>query len=216
MVSFSALFLASTAIAAVSAIPTSLKARTGTPSSTGTSGGFYYSFWTDGGADVIYTNGAGGEYHVAWDGNGDFTAGKGWNPGSSNPITYSGTFGPGGNAYLSIYGWFTNPLVEYYITENWDAYNPGTGGTHKGTVTSDGSVYDIYLSTRVNEPSIQGTTTFNQYINVRQSKRTGGTVTVANHINAWKALGLPVGTFNYQIVSTEGFDSSGVADITVA
>jgi endo-1,4-beta-xylanase len=43
-----------------------LVARSGTPSSTGTNNGYYYSFWTDGGADVTYTNGPGGQYSVTW------------------------------------------------------------------------------------------------------------------------------------------------------
>ena len=84
MVSFTSLLLASSAIVGVFANPIELVRRGGgTPSSTGTSGGYFYSFYTNGGAEVTYTNGAGGEYSVTWSGDGDFTAGKGWNPGSA-------------------------------------------------------------------------------------------------------------------------------------
>ncbi|KAG8874651.1 hypothetical protein FRB97_005747, partial [Tulasnella sp. 331] len=220
MVTFSSLLLTCAAFATVYATPTpkedtELVARSGTPSSTGTSGGYYYSFWTDGGADITYTNGNGGEYSVTWGTGGNFVGGKGWNPGSAQAITYSGSWVPNGNAYLSVYGWTTNPLVEYYINENWGTYNPSTGATHMGTVTSDGSVYDIYLNVRTNEPSIIGTATFNQYWSVRQNKRIGGTVTTSNHFNAWASVGLTMGAFNYQIVATEGYFSTGTADITV-
>ncbi|KAG8855301.1 hypothetical protein FRB96_007099 [Tulasnella sp. 330] len=215
MVSFNALFLASTAFATISAIPTDLSARTGTPSSADANNTLNFYLSPGVGSNITYTNGPGGEYSVVWGGDFDFIIGKGWNPGSVQTINYSGIFNPVGNAYLCVYGWFINPLVEYFIIDNWGTYNPGTGGTHKGTVTSDGSVYDIYENTRVNEPSIEGTATFNQYIDVRQSKRTSGTITLANHINAWRALGMSVGTFNYQIVSVQGFDSAGSATITV-
>lgn len=52
---------------------------------------------------------------------------------------------------------------------------------------------------------------------IRQSKRSSGTVTTANHYNEWNKLGMtydPSG--GYQIVSTEGFGSSGSATITVS
>ncbi|OBT44926.1 hypothetical protein VE00_04766 [Pseudogymnoascus sp. WSF 3629] len=223
MVSFSSLILASSAVAGVisSVIPDKrsglpMTARS-TPSSTGTHDGFYYSFWTDGAGDVTYTNKAGGEYSVTWSGNaGNFVGGKGWNPGSARTISYSGSFNPNGNGYLSVYGWTKSPLIEYYIVESYGSYDPSSAATLKGTVTTDGGTYDILETTRTNQPSIEGTSTFQQYWSVRKSHRTSGSVNTAAHFNAWAALGMNLGSHDYQIVASEGYQSSGSADITVS
>lgn len=215
MVSFTALFVAVAAALSVSAKPFELNKRI-TASQTGTNNGFYYSFWTNGGGSVDYENGSGGAYSVNWSNAGDFTAGKGWNPGSAQAITFSGSFNGGSNGYLAVYGWTTGPLVEYYILENFGSYNPGPSMTHKGTVTSDGSSYDIYEHQQVNQPSINGTQTFNQFWSIRSSKRSSGTVTTENHFKAWAGLGMQMGSFNYQIISTEGYQSTGSSSMTVS
>ncbi|ETS79799.1 Endo-1,4-beta-xylanase B [Pestalotiopsis fici W106-1] len=223
MVSFTSVLLAAAAtFSSVFAAPTSLAVRAPgelvarTASSTGTSGGYYYSFWTDNESIVTYTNGDAGKYSVTWNGSGNFVGGKGWSTGSTRAITFSGSYNPNGNSYLSVYGWTTSPLIEYYIVESYGTYNPSTGATYKGQVTSDGATYDIYTAQRVNAPSIEGTATFTQFWSVRQSKRSSGTVTTSNHFTAWSKLGMTLGTHNYQIVATEGYYSSGSATITVS
>ncbi|KAF2150279.1 glycoside hydrolase family 11 protein [Myriangium duriaei CBS 260.36] len=167
------------------------------------------------GAGVTYTpNLSTGTFSVSYNTQADFVVGLGWTTGNTSPITYSGSFTASGVGLLSVYGWSTNPLIEYYIIE--DPIGYANAGTKKGTVTSDGSVYDVWLHQQVNQPSIQGTTTFNQYISVRRTPRTSGTVSVANHFNAWAGLGMKLGSLNYQVVAVESWQGSGQGTIKVS
>jgi endo-1,4-beta-xylanase len=140
----------------------------------------------------------------------------------SRVIRYSGTYQPNGNSYLAVYGWTRNPLIEYYIVESYGSYNPSSAATSKGTVTCDGATYNILQTTRYSQPSIDGTQTFQQFWSVRNPKKNpggsiSGTVSTSCHFNAWKSKNMNLGSsWNYQIVATEGYQSSGSSTITVS
>jgi endo-1,4-beta-xylanase len=183
---------------------------------TGSSNGYFYSFYTSGSGSACMTLGSGASYSTSWSGVGDFVAGLGWSTGSAQNVTYSASFDPSGDAYLSLYGWTTSPLVEYYITDDWSGYDPSSGATYEGSVNADGGTYDLYEDQRVNEPSIEGTATFEQYWAVRTSSVTSDTIDTSTIFNAWSSHGMDLGSFNYQILATEGFNGgSGSSSVTL-
>jgi len=185
---------------------------------TGYDHGYYYSLYTSGGSSTMTFPGAGtypGNYAISWSGVGDMVGGKGWQTGSAQSIGYNVGAANGYNT-ISIYGWTTNPLVEYYITELGQLYTGNA--TFKGSVSSDGHNYNTYEHLQVNQPSIIGTATFEQYLDQWGGAGTGSnhTVTTGNHFNHWRNLGMNMGAFNVQILGVEAYSGkSGSINATV-
>ena len=186
-------------------------------SQTGTNSGYYYQMWTNGTGSACMTLNSGNSYSTTWSGAGDFVAGVGWNPGSTSTVSFNSSLSAsGGTTLVSLYGWSTSPLVEYYVEENYSG-SPSTAGTYEGQVTSDGGTFNIYEHQQVSQPSIQGTATFEQYLAIRTSPTSSGTITTQNFINAWASHGMNLGTLNYQILATEAWGGgSGNDSVSVS
>ncbi|KAK0618986.1 glycoside hydrolase, partial [Immersiella caudata] len=199
--------------------PSPLSRRSKAPG-TGTHSGFFYSFWSDGGGGpVSYDNGPGGSYSVTWKNCSNFVAGKGWTPGvQDRNVSFSAAeFSPQGNGYLSVYGWTRDPLIEYYVVENWGSFNPtGMFGGKGVRMEVDGGWYTLGVYRRT--PIALGQQIATQVFSVRdeRDRRSSGTVTLQRHFEAWEqGLEVEFGKMDYQIVAVEGYMSSGEAHVTV-
>ncbi|MGA2890309.1 MAG: glycoside hydrolase family 11 protein [Terracidiphilus sp.] len=206
------------ALVAAGCVTMAANAQTVNGNGTGTNNGYYYSLYSSGGSATMTFPDAGtypGNYSITWSGVNDVVGGKGWSTGSAQTIGYNVGSASGYNT-ISIYGWLTNPLVEYYITELGSLYT--ADATFKGSVSSDGHTYNTYEHEQVNQPSIEGTATFEQYLDAWGGSSIGSNhvVTTSNHFNHWKSLGMTVGSFNYQILGTEAYNgASGSVNATV-
>lgn len=176
-------------------------AQTITDNGTGYNNGYYYSLYSSGGyATMTFPSASqyAGNFQVNWSGVTDVVGGKGWSSTGGNTVVGYNVGVANGYNNISVYGWTTNPLVEYYVCE----FGSVVAGTYKGSVTSDGHTYSTYEHQQVNQPSIEGTATFEQYLDNwgGQSVGTTGTVTTVNHYNHWKNLGMTLGSFNNELI----------------
>jgi len=117
-------------------------------------------------------------------------------------------------SYVGIYGWSRNPLVEYYIVDNWlSQYRPGdwVGNKKHGDYTIDGAQYTVYENTRTG-PSIDGNTTFKQFFSIRKTARECGTIDITAHFQQWEKLGMNLGKMHEaKVLGEAGSNSSGTS-----
>jgi endo-1,4-beta-xylanase len=111
-----------------------------------------------------------------------------------------------------------NPFVEFFIVDTARGYDEGLPGyTLRGTVNSDGAIYDVY---HVRQFTGGFAPAFIDRIwSIRRSTYApgpvSGTITTSNHFDAWRSFGLPFGTIEQLVVAVEGYRSAGSAAITV-
>ncbi len=185
---------------------------------------YHYEIWYQGGNNSMsfYDNGT---YKASWNGTNDFLARVGFKYDEKStyddvgPIDayfkWSKQGSAGGYNYIGIYGWTVDPLVEYYIVDDWFS-KPGANllGQRKGEFTVDGDTYEIWQNTRVQQPSIKGTSTFPQFFSVRKSARSCGHIDITAHFKKWESLGMKMGKMYEAKVLVEAGGGSGSFDVT--
>lgn len=175
----------------------------------------------------------------------DVVGGMGWEIGSkSRDIGYNvGDFsnlyeseeeGKFGSIYISVYGWDCteagSDMVEYYIVENWhgDEFRPYDNSKKapaiklQTTAKINGSVYDIYETTQIQQPNAcgPGNADFKQYWSIRRDKAPIGVnniISFSKHVDAWATSDLKLSNnMGYQVMGPEGIGySSGQLNMTV-
>lgn len=89
-------------------------------------------------------------------------------------VNYTANYNPQGNSYLALYGFTSNPRVEFYVHEAFAEHNPSDNAGHSfyGYHTSDGAQYELWSKYNGD---------LRQYFSVRRTNRRGGTITFNNH-----------------------------------
>ncbi len=194
--------------------------------------GYSYEVWIDNtGGNGSMTLGSGGTFKTEWSASmskGNFLARRGMSYDSLKKkatsfdtvvLNYEAdyTASSQGNSRLCVYGWYRDPLVEYYIIEDWKNWCPAQDTRNKQDskiVKIDDAEYEIFWMYHTGPDINGGNSQFKQYYSVRQNRRTSGSITVTDHFKAWENAGWGIGSLYEIALNVEGWESSGSANIT--
>jgi endo-1,4-beta-xylanase len=187
--------------------------------------GYHYELWTDRkqGNVCMTVNGKDATFKAEWIDVNSFVARVGLKYDTSKTPEQLGEFTADysftksrleGLAFMGVYGWNVSPLVEYYILEDWNGSLPNF--EKKGSITIDGSEYEIRTTVQLYRPSIQGKKKFTQWWSVRKNRRQSGHISVSKHFEAWKKAGATLGRLYEVKLLAEGYKGSGTVEYTKA
>jgi endo-1,4-beta-xylanase len=198
----------------------------------GSAGGQSWSLWCNSlSSSACITTFSTPAFSARWNNNSDFlaraglefgNAGKTWDQYGTlkADFSFTKTGSGGGYSYIGIYGWTTNPCVEWYIVDDkfgtmpFNAYN----ATQKGTATIDGEVYKLFQNktSGTGGSRCSGVSQWDQFWSIRQKARQCGTITISEHFKAWEAAGLQMGGLLEAKILVETGGGSGSIDFPVA
>ena len=188
------------------------------------SGSLYgYEMWSESGSDTRLTwygphQGGGAAFRAEWNDAKTFLGRVGYFWDEGKPYTdYGNVFcdfnftrsadgTAGGHSYIGIYGWSKDPMIEWYIVDDWfgegiiQPSNIGKTATKVGEFTVDGATYFIYQALRpAGSGNVEGSNDpFPQFFSIRQDRRQCGTISITEHFKEWEKLGLKLGSNLYE------------------
>ena len=197
----------------------------------GGSGNLAWQLWANSPNNSSITTFSTPAFSANWNNAGDYLARIGYEWGQTpgpysqyGTITarfnYTKTGSGGGYSYIGIYGWSTDPCIEWYIVD--DSFNDmpvNPGNTQdKGEVDIDGGTYIMYVrnTTGTGGSRCSGVSNWNQYYSVRKTARSCGTISITEHFDAWASLDMPLGNLLEAKVLIETGGGSGSADFPLA
>lgn len=202
---------------------------------TGGQGNLAWEIWSNTGKGELTTYDV-PAFSASWNEAGGYLGRLGyeWNRFGETPVPYEqhGTIvaqfvanksGSGGDvySYIGMYGWSTDPCVEWYVIE--DSFrpmpvNPGTTTLESSNTVIDGGEYNIY--TRPTPGSggsrCNGETEWMQYYSIRKTARRCGQISLTEHFEAWKALQMPLGNLLEAKFLAEVGGGTGRVDFPIA
>lgn len=197
--------------------------------SQGGSNNLAWQIWSNQGTGTLTTFST-PAFSAAWNNSGDYLGRLGFEWGNSGKtydqygtITADFTFkksgSGGGFSYIGIYGWSTNPCIEWYIVDDSFGNMPFTpyNSSQKGSATIDGESYKFYSNgTNGTGGSRCNASSWTQFWSIRQKARQCGTITISDHFKGWDGAGMKLGTMLEAKLLVETGGGSGSVDFAVA
>ena len=149
---------------------------------------------------TYYSNGT---FKAEWEKAGDYIAGVGFFYDKETGVDYTTKnyavdykytkTGSAQYSYIGAYGWATDPIVEFYIVDDWygEKFNTTYIGDSLGEITVDGAKYTIHAFLRQHTPvdfDPSNLQTFVQIFSVRETPRQCGHINISAHLKKWSEL----------------------------
>jgi hypothetical protein len=193
-----------------------------------------WQIWSNAGSGQLTTYSGVPAFSASWNNSGNYLGRLGFEWGNKPQKfdafgTISADFaetltGNSGNqwSYVGMYGWSTNPCIEWYIID--DSFgkmpvNPGNCANMSNSPLSvDGGQYTMCVrsTTGTGGDRCGGAASWNQYYSIRHDNRKCGTISVTEHFKAWAAAGNNLGNLLEVKVLLEVGGGMGTANFAVA
>lgn len=211
----------------IPAMPTGGTVHNG--NSQGGTGNLAWQIWSNGGSGSL-TSFTVPAFIASWNNSGDYLGRLGFEWGNSGKafsaygditadlaFKKNGTGGP--YSYVGMYGWSTNPCIEWYIVD--DSYSAmpfNTGTAPSGTADLDGATYNLVKrnTTGTGGNRCGNVSAWDQFYSIRHTGRQCGTISVSEHFKLWDAKGWKLGNLLEVKILVEAASGQGSVDFAVA